>query len=277
MSKMKKLLMLSSAIVFAAILVSFKSADAPKNKRIAIVVSNSVTSEITKMPVGFWWSELTHSYYEFVNAGYEVEIFSNDGGKVIGDAFSDPRDPSGLSKNDLISMGFIATESLMKLLDNTPKVRTIDVNKFDAIVVAGGQAPIYTFEKATDLQKKFVEFYEAKKVAAALCHGVGLLKFTKLTNGEYLAKGKTVTGFSNIEDDAVSKTLWQYKIIPEGTHYVPWSVEDAMKIIGAKYVQAGLWKPFAVRDGNLVTGQQNYSGAATARKVIEVLANKISR
>lgn len=271
MSKMKKLLMVSAAIVFAISLLSFKSADAPKTKRIAIVVSNSVTSQITKMPVGFWWSELTHSYYEFVNAGYEVEIFSNDGGKVIGDAFSDPRDPFGLSKNDLISMGFIATDNLAKLLDNTPKVETIDVNKFDAIVVVGGQAPIYTFENATDLQKKFVEFYESKKVSAALCHGVGLLKFAKLTNGEYLAKGKTVTGFSNNEDDAVSKALWQYKVIPEGTHYTPWSVEDAMKIVGAKYVQAGLWKPFAVRDGNLVTGQQNYSGAATARKVIEIL------
>ena len=32
-----------------------------------------------------------------------------------------------------------------------------------------------------------------------------------------------------------------------------------------------MFKPFAVRDGNLITGQQQYSGAAAARLVIEAL------
>jgi putative intracellular protease/amidase len=44
-----------------------------------------------------------------------------------------------------------------------------------------------------------------------------------------------------------------------------------MKRIGANYVQAGLWKGSAVRDGNLITGQQNFSGAETAKAVIEAL------
>ena len=44
-----------------------------------------------------------------------------------------------------------------------------------------------------------------------------------------------------------------------------------MKKIGANYVQAGLWRNFAVRDGNLITGQQNFSGAATAEKLIAAL------
>lgn len=273
---MKKLTIITAAI-FATLLMSFKTVDLPKSnnlpktKRIAIVVSNPAISDVTKMPVGFWWSELTHAYFEFTNAGYEVEIFSNDGGKCIPDAMSDPRDPSGTSANDLITMGFISTERLMTLVENTKKVSDIDVAKFDAIVVAGGQAPMYTFEKATDLQKKFVAFYEAKKVTAALCHGVAILKYAKLSNGSYLAKGKTVTGFANAEEDSVNKMLWQYKIIPEGQHLTSWRVEDAMKEIGAKYVSGEIWKPFAVRDGNLVTGQQNYSGAETAHKVLEAI------
>jgi putative intracellular protease/amidase len=52
---------------------------------------------------------------------------------------------------------------------------------------------------------------------------------------------------------------------------MPWRIEDEMRALGANYVQAGLWRDFAVRDGNLVTGQQNFSGAATARLVIEAL------
>jgi putative intracellular protease/amidase len=52
---------------------------------------------------------------------------------------------------------------------------------------------------------------------------------------------------------------------------MPWRIEDEMKALGANYVQAGLWRSFAVRDGNLITGQQNFSGAETARLVIETL------
>jgi putative intracellular protease/amidase len=32
-----------------------------------------------------------------------------------------------------------------------------------------------------------------------------------------------------------------------------------------------MFKPFALRDGNLITGQQQYSGAAAAELVIETL------
>lgn len=147
----------------------------------------------------------------------------------------------------------------------------IDVTKFDAIIVAGGQAPMFTFDKAVDLHKKFVEFYEAGKIAAALCHGVAILKYAKLSNGEYLAKGKTVTGFANVEEDFADNAVWSYNLLPQGQHIMPWRIEDALKEIGANYVQYGLWKSFAVRDGNLITGQQNFSGAETARKVIEAL------
>jgi len=44
-----------------------------------------------------------------------------------------------------------------------------------------------------------------------------------------------------------------------------------MKALGANDVQGGLWRGFAVRDGNLVTGQQNFSGHETAALVIEAL------
>ena len=52
---------------------------------------------------------------------------------------------------------------------------------------------------------------------------------------------------------------------------MPWRIEDELERLGANYVRAGLWRSFAVRDGNLVTGQQNFSGAETARLVIEAL------
>jgi len=242
-----------------------------KKKRIAIVLANPATSTTTSWPVGFWWSELTHPYLAFEEVGYEMEIFSPDGGKCEADGMSDPNDASGYSSSDLISQGFIHTPKLRALVDNTRKVSEIDVAKYNAILVAGGQAPMFTFKDAIDLQQKFVEFYTSGKVAAALCHGVAILNYAKLPDGEYLVKGKTVTGFANVEEDFADNAVWSYNLLSRDKHVMPWRIEDALRKIGANYVQAGLWRSYAVRDGNLITGQQNFSGAETAQLIIETL------
>lgn len=252
-------------------LKSLNPSNSSHPKRVAIVIANPAVSTTTGWPVGFWWSELTHPYYELTEAGYEIEIFSPNGGKCEPDAMSDPNDPSGYSSSDLISQGFLHTPSLRALIDDTQPVAAIDVARFDAIVVAGGQSPMFSFEAATDLHQKFVAFYEAGKIACALCHGVAILKYAKLANGEFLAKGKTVTGFANVEEDFADNAVWDYGVLPRDQHLMPWRIEDEMKALGANYVQAGLWRGFAVRDGNLITGQQNFSGAETARLLIETI------
>jgi putative intracellular protease/amidase len=140
-----------------------------------------------------------------------------------------------------------------------------------AILVAGGQAPMFTFDTAETLQTRFVEFYERGKLSVALCHGVAILKYARLPNGEHLAKGKTVTGFANVEEDFADNAVWDMNLLPRDKHVMPWRIEDEMKSVGANYVQAGLWRPFAIRDGNLITGQQNFSGTATAALLVEAL------
>jgi putative intracellular protease/amidase len=242
-----------------------------QKKRVAVVLANPARSSTTGWPVGFWWSELTHPYLAFTERGYEVELFSQDGGKCEADAMSDPRDPSGYSSHDLISMGFVATPRLAALVEATKKVSTLDVAAFDAIVVAGGQAPMFSFEAATDLHRKFAAFYEAGKIACALCHGVAVLRYARRSSGELIAKGKTVTGFANVEEDFADEAVWSMGLLARGKHVMPWRVEDELKRLGANYVQGGLWRGFAVRDGNLITGQQNFSGGETAALVIEAL------
>ena len=131
------------------------------------------------------------------------------------------------------------------------------MSSFAAIVVAGGQAPMFNFDRAVALHKKFAEFYEAGKITAALCHGVAILRYAKLSNGEFIAKGKTVTGFANVEEDFANNAVWSMGLLPPDKHLMTWRIEDELKNIGANYIQAGLWRGFAYRDGNLITGQQN--------------------
>ena len=245
--------------------------NATRRKRVALVIANPAVSTTTGWPVGFWWSELTHPYAAFHEAGYDTEVFSPAGGRCDADTMSDPSDPSGYSASDLISQGFIHTPALRALVEDTRPVTDIDVDAFDAIVVAGGQAPMFTFEQATSLHDTFRAFFEAGKVTSALCHGVAILAHARGSNGDYLAKGRTVTGFANVEEDFADNAVWDYGMLPRGTHLMPWRIENRLKEIGANYVQGGLWRGFAVRDGNLVTGQQNFSGAETAALIIEAL------
>ena len=190
-------------------------------KKIAIVISNPAVSESTGWPVGFWWSELTHPYFAFREKGYEVEVFSNDGGKCEPDAMSDPRDESGYSATDLITLGFVHSEEAMNLVNETGKVSEIDVNKFDAIVVAGGQAPMSRMEKDVEVQKKFFEFYQEEKIVAALCHGVAVLRYCVFEDGTPLVNGKTVTGFANVEEDFADNAVWDYGMLERGRASCP--------------------------------------------------------
>jgi putative intracellular protease/amidase len=232
-------------------------------KRILMVVANSGTSTTVGGAVGFWASELIHAWYEFTEVGYEVMIASPQGGKVEFDKDSDPRDPGGYSAHDVLSMGFIHTPHLMALLDNTKSLGDVQVENHDAIVVAGGQSPMFTFPTESRLHNLMAEFYEAEKVTAALCHGTCALLFVKLSDGKLLIEGKTMTGFANIEEDFADQYV--------GQKLMPFRIEDEAKKLGANFITGGLFKAFTARDGRLITGQQQFSGKATAQEVIRAL------
>src|SRR5262245_45322036 len=239
-------------------------------KRVAIVISNPAVSSTSGWPVGFWWSELTHPYFLFHEVGYEIQIFSPDGGRCEADAMSNPEDASHWQSEDVISRGYLHDPAFVELVENTTAIGDIDVHAFDGILVTGGQGPMFTFESATNLHTKFVEFYESGKVTCALCHGVAILRYACL-GGEPLVAGKTVTGFANVEEDFADNGVWESGALPHGVHVMPWRIEDELKALGANYIQAGMWKGFAIRDGNLITGQPNFSATETAQLVIETL------
>lgn len=232
-------------------------------RKVLMVVANPSVSTTTGWPVGFWASELTHPWYEFREVGYEVTLASPEGGKVEVDALSDPRDSSGYSADDVISMGFLNTPTLAAMLEETKKLSELELDEFDAIVVCGGQSPMFTFRDNEDLKQAISHFYESERPTAVLCHGTAALMDVKLSDGSYLIEGKTMTGFADVEEEDADAAV--------GQKVMPWHIEDAAKERGANYVQGGLWRAFAVQDGPLITGQQQYSGREVAKLVIEAL------
>jgi putative intracellular protease/amidase len=232
-------------------------------KHVLIVVANPTTATTVGWRVGFWGAELTHPYYELTERGVEVTIASPDGGKVELDGLSDPRDASKWSSEDLITMGFVNTPELMALLEHTPKLADLDPDTFDAVMIAGGLAPMFSFRDDDRLHAAIRRFYESEKPTCIYCHGTAALVDLKLSDGSYLVAGKTVTGFSNAEEE--------YSDTFVGQTVMPFRVEDTLRERGANYVQGGLFKAFVVRDGRLITGQQQYSGRKVAQALIGVL------
>ncbi|MCB0522635.1 MAG: type 1 glutamine amidotransferase domain-containing protein [Lewinellaceae bacterium] len=235
-----------------------------RKKHIALVAANPAVSKQTGWPIGFWWAELVHPYWEFTENGYEVEIFSPDGGALQADGYSDPEDASGYSAHDILSLGFKKSATHAALIENTKKINDLKVADFDAIFLTGGQSPMYTFIDNEPLHKLFIQFYEAGKVAAAICHATCILLKVKTSDGKLLVDGKTWTGFADSEE-AFADNFVNMRIQPF------WIETEGRKIPNSNYINGGLFKPFAVRDGNLVTGQQQFSGTAAAKLVVEAL------
>jgi putative intracellular protease/amidase len=238
--------------------------DPERPKRVVIVASNPAVSERTGWPIGFWWSELTHPYWELTEHGYEVDIASPDGGALEADSWSDPRDDSRYSADDLISLGFIHSPEHRKLVSESKPLAEISVDDYDAALFVGGQGPMYTFFEDERVHAEVVSFYEAGKVAAVICHATCVLLKTRLSDGSLLVDGRTWTGFANSEerfaDDYVGRRIQPF-----------WIEDEARTLENTNFIVHGRFKPHAVRDGNLITGQQQYSGTAAARLIIEAL------
>lgn len=240
------------------------SIDVHGKKKVLIIAANPGTSPTTEWPVGFWWAELTHPWWTFTEAGYEVEIVSPAGGDLAADGFSDPEDASGYSAHDLISLGFKKSDKHAALLRGTKSIADMDPLAFDAVFVVGGQSPMVTMIDDTALHAFVAKAYEADRIVSIVCHGTCILLKTRLSNGELLVKGKTWTGFANSEE-AYADAFVGRKIQPF------WIEDEARKIEGTNFVVNAMFKPFALRDGNLITGQQQFSGAAAAELVVQAL------
>jgi putative intracellular protease/amidase len=131
------------------------------------------------------------------------------------------------------------------------------------LTVVGGQGPVFTFKQETDLHNKFLEFYNKGKVSAALCNGTSLLLYLKDEDGNPLIQDKNRTGFTDEEEDFSDKYV--------GKKVMPFRIEDEAKKLGAEFKKTNAFEPFAIKDGNLITCQQQHSGAEVAKLVIDSL------
>ncbi len=208
---------------------------------------------------GLWLSELTHIYHAAKEKGYDITIASPQGGNV-------PIDPESLQyfTLDKVSAIYWNDISFRELLNNSHHVSEVADEQYDLVYLAGGHGTMYDFPDDVLMQSVIRKQYESGKMVGAICHGVGGLLNVKLSNGEYLIKGKAMTGFD-----------WFEETLARRKKEVPFNLEAAIKERGADLKKAFIpMTSHVVVDGNLITGQNPFSSKEMAKVVIEQLEKK---
>jgi putative intracellular protease/amidase len=223
-------------------------------KKVLFVVTSHEKLGDTGEKTGFWSEELAAPYYELLDNGIEIDIATPLGGQPPIDPKSE--DPSAATED---TKRFDSDKVLLEKLKNTHKLADINQADYDAVFYPGGHGPLWDLAEDKNSEALISAFYSNNKPVGFVCHAPGVLKNVKV-NGEFLVKGKKVTGFSNTEEEAVGLT----KI-------VPFLLEDVLQKNGAIYSKVGDWQPYAVEDGLLITGQNPASSKLVAEKMLQQL------
>lgn len=219
-------------------------------KKILFVVSSTGVIGPHKRVTGNLLTEVAHPYEAFKKQGYDIDIFSVQGGEAPIDL---------VETDDPTNIAFLHDEGLTKM-KNTESVESIpSLADYDAVFVPGGLAPVVDMPDNATVQNILSSMYENGKVVSAVCHGPVALINVKLSDGTYLVDGKNVTGFSIAEEENYAK------------EDVPFELEDALKARGARYSSTAPWQAYSITDGRLVTGQNPASAQGVAERVIAIL------
>jgi putative intracellular protease/amidase len=205
---------------------------------------------------GVWAEELATPCYLFRDAGAKVTIASVRGGPVP----FDPRSISGSEPQSDSVQRMLRDRMLMDALLATPAVGSLDSLLFDAIFLPGGHGTMWDLPHSGALAACIADLDSRGQPVAAVCHGpAGLLGVTR-RNGDALVSGRRVTGFTNSEERRVGLA----KI-------VPFLLQDRLVEQGGQFEAAEDFQPHALRDGNLITGQNPASSLLTAQLLLRAL------
>lgn len=240
----------------------------PVGKRALVITTShgvlAAPGEAGGKPSGVMASEMTHPYYNFLDAGMEVDVASIKGGEI-------PVDPQTL-------MYMIRTPEDVRFLNdpvfqakvkNSLRIDDVDFTRYDIIFLAGGWGAAYDLGYSPVLAEKISDAYYAETpVIGGVCHGVLGLINAKDRDGNLLIAGRRMTGVS----DKQIKEL--------GIEITPQHPETELRKAGVVYESQSAFRDFFAThvvvddEQRFVTGQNQNSGHETAQKMMAIIADK---
>lgn len=226
-------------------------------KKILIVETNQTTYGDTKDATGLWLGETTEFASAMTEAGYHVDYVSPKGGYV-------PLDPRSMKYADKESMALYAAKDFQdRALAHTLAPQEVRPEDYVAIYYAGGHGVMWDFPQNNALAEIAEKIYQQGGYVISVCHGIAGLLNLREKDGDYLIKGKKVTGFTTAEEILAGKR-----------HIVPFLNQVEAKKRGANFIKKRAYASFAILDGRLITGQNPFSAKAVAEKLLLALQDK---
>ncbi|MBD3885789.1 type 1 glutamine amidotransferase domain-containing protein [Phormidium tenue FACHB-886] len=222
------------------------------SQKILVVLTSHDTLGNTGKETGFYLPEVSHPVDVFDRAGLTVEYVSPKGGKAP---------MIGIDRADPLNAAFLDSPEKIAQVENTLHPTQVNPAEYAAIFYAGGHGTMWDFPENEDLSRIATSIYEQGGVVGAVCHGPAGLVNIQLSNGDYLVAGKTVSGFTNEEEEAV-----------ELTEVVPFLLENKLTERGATVEKAPNFQVKVVVSDRLVTGQNPASAAGVAEQMAALLA-----
>ncbi len=223
--------------------------------KILMVLTSHAKLGDTSKKTGFWLEEFAAPYYVFKDAGAEVVLASPKGGQPPLDPRSDEPDAQTEATER-----FRADAEAGSRLASTNKLADVVDQSFDAVFYPGGHGPMWDLAEDPDSIGLIESTLAAGKPLAAVCHAPAVLRHAMAAGDVPLVQGRTVTGFTNSEEQAVGLT-----------DVVPFLIEDMLVERGADYRKKADWESHVLTDGMLVTGQNPASSKAAAEAVLALL------
>jgi putative intracellular protease/amidase len=223
-------------------------------KKILFVVTSHATKGSTGEKTGYYLGEVSHPWEVLVEAGYELDFVSPQGGNPPVDGF-DLTDP--------VNKKFWEDEIYQKKITNTLKPSQVVVSEYEAIYFAGGHGAMWDLPNDAGIAALAAGVYENGGVVSAVCHGPAGLVNVRLSNGSYLVSGKKVNGFTNEEEEIVKLT-----------HVVPFLLEDKLRERGSIYEKSAPWQLHVTVDGRLITGQNPQSAKGVGEAIVRQLGQR---
>lgn len=226
------------------------------SKRVLMIVTSNAKLGDTGKMTGIWAEELILPYYAFIDAGLEVVIASPSGGAV-------PFDPSSIKaqgQNSAEIERFLVDPLAQQQVGNTLRAASVDAAQFDTVFFPGGHGAMWDLPNDEGVTDAVEVAFAKGKIIAAVCHGPAGLVTAKRPDGRSILSGLRVNGFTDGEESAVGLA-----------DVVPFSLESRMRELGGKFEKAANWQAYAVRDGQLITGQNPQSSVLVAQLVLLAL------
>lgn len=223
--------------------------------RVLIVLTSHDRLGDTGESTGFWLEELAAPYYVFEEAGAEITLASPRGGQPP----LDPKSEEPENQTDS-TRRFRADPEATRRLASTRTLVELSASDYDAVFYPGGHGPLWDLARDPTSIALLEAFAQQGKPIAAVCHAPAALIEVRTPAGDYLVKGRRVTGFTNSEERAVGLT-----------DVVPFLLEDRLEERGATFESGPDWEPFVRVDGGLITGQNPASSAPAAEALLQEL------